>query len=275
MVLAPAIHKLLGVPSAARWYLKEITNSTNFMPNDTLAHLESKGVRRFSIAYFLGILVLMIFASPFIGNSRGGAIIESVLETLVLLSAVLAVGVRLKMLIGLILAVPALLGDWLSYLLPHLPFPELFRTFGLVFLWFVVVQFLRYIVRAPRVDFEVLCAGVAIYLLLGLLWSFAYVLLDHRVPDSFVYPIGPPVHHSMEGFNALYFSFITLSTVGFGDIVPVSSMGRMLAITEAVFGTFYLTLMIARLVSLYTGRGSPDAVSRGRKVARRIGIRRL
>ena len=56
----------------------------------------------------------------------------------------------------------------LSYLLPHLPFPELFRAFGLVFLGFVVIQFLRYIVRAPRVDFEVLCAGIATYLLLGI-----------------------------------------------------------------------------------------------------------
>jgi hypothetical protein len=245
------------------------------MPNDTLTHLESKGVRRFSIAYFLGILILMICASPFVGHSRAGAIIESVLTTLVLLSAVLAVGGRLRMLIGLILAVPALLGDWLSYLRPHLPLPELFRAFGVVFLGFVVIQFLRYIVRAPRVDFEVLCAGIATYLLLGLLWSFAYVLLDHWVPDSFVYPIGPAADHSMKGFNALYFSFITLSTVGFGDIVPVSRVARMLAMTEAVFGMFYVTLMIARLVSLYTVRGSSDAVSPGRKVARRTGIRRL
>jgi Ion channel len=79
----------------------------------------------------------------------------------------------------------------------------------------------------------------------------------------------------MEGFNALYFSFITLSTVGFGDIVPVSSMARMLAITEAVFGMFYVTLMIARLVSLYAVRGSSDAVNPGRKAARQTGIRRL
>ena len=93
------------------------------------------------------------------------------------------------------------------------------------------------------------------------------MLLDQWVPDSFVYPIGPPAaDHSMEGFNALYFSFITLSTVGFGDIVPVSSMARMLAITEAVFGMFYVTLMIARLVSLYAVRGSSDAVSPGAKL---------
>lgn len=91
------------------------------MPNDALTYLESKKVLRLSISYFLGILILMIFASPFVGHSRVGAITESVLATLVLLSAVLAVGGPLRMLIGLILAVPALLGDWLSYLLPHLP----------------------------------------------------------------------------------------------------------------------------------------------------------
>jgi hypothetical protein len=78
-------------------------------------------------------------------------------------------------------------------------------------------------------------------------------------------------------FSIILTATLTLlvSTVGFGDIVPVSSMARMLAITEAVCGMFYLTLMIARLVSLYSDRGSPDAVSRGRKVARRTGIRRL
>jgi Ion channel len=56
----------------------------------------------------------------------------------------------------------------------------------------------------------------------------------------------------MQGFQALYFSFITLSTIGYGDIVPVSKLARMLAIVEAVTGMFYVTLLIARLVSLYS-----------------------
>jgi hypothetical protein len=56
----------------------------------------------------------------------------------------------------------------------------------------------------------------------------------------------------MQGFQALYFSFITLNTIGHGDIVPVSKLARMLAIVEAVAGMFYVTLLIARLVSLYS-----------------------
>jgi hypothetical protein len=53
-------------------------------------------------------------------------------------------------------------------------------------------------------------------------------------------------------FNTLYFSFTTLSTVGYGDIVPVSGIARILAMSEAVFGMFYVTLLIARLVALYS-----------------------
>ena len=119
-----------------------------------------------------------------------------------------------------------------------------------------MLEFLRFIVRAPRVDFEVLCAGIATYLMLGLFWSFAYILVDRLIPNSFVFTVGPDSSHSMNDFNALYFSFTTLSTVGYGDIVPVSGIARMLAMVEAVFGMFYVTLLIARLVALYSYNSS-------------------
>ena len=124
-----------------------------------------------------------------------------------------------------------------------------------------MVEFLRFILRAPRVDFGVLCAGIATYLMLGLLWSFAYVLVDRLVPNSFVFTVGPASSHSMDRFNALYFSFTTLSTVGYGDIIPLSGVARMLAMVEAVFGMFYVTLLIARLVSLYSSKSVLEAVS--------------
>jgi Ion channel len=134
------------------------------------------------------------------------------------------------------------------------------RGSGVLFIGYVVLEFLRFIMRAPRVDFGVLCAGIATYLMLGLLWSFAYILVDRLVPDSFVFTVGPVSSHSMNNFNALYFSFTTLSTVGYGDIIPVSGVARMLAMVEAVFGMFYVTLLIARLVSLYSFKGPLEAV---------------
>jgi hypothetical protein len=74
----------------------------------------------------------------------------------------------------------------------------------------------------------------------------------------------------MNGFTGLYFSFITLSTVGYGDIIPVSEVARMLAIVEAMFGTFYMTLLIARLVSLYSSRNPLEVANREEILDERI-----
>ena len=71
----------------------------------------------------------------------------------------------------------------------------------------------------------------------------------------------------MNGFTGLYFSFITLSTVGYGDIIPVSEVARMLAIVEAMFGMFYMTLLIARLVSLYSSK-SPFEITNREEILR-------
>jgi len=220
-----------------------------------------KPVFRFSVSYFLGALVLNIFVSPFVDQFRGGFLVETALMTLVLLSALLAIGGRLRTLVGAVLVAPALVGQWLIYWRPDLQLSLVIRGSGVLFIGFVVLQFLRFIVRAPRVDFEVLCAGIATYLMLGLFWSFAYILVDRLVPDSFVFTVGPVSGHSMNNFNALYFSFTTLSTVGYGDIIPVSGVARMLAMAEAVFGMFYVTLLIARLVSLYSVNAPLDAVN--------------
>jgi hypothetical protein len=125
-----------------------------------------------------------------------------------------------------------------------------------------MLQFLFFILRAPRVNSEVLCAGVAGYLLLGIIWMFAYILVARLNPTdathlgAFSYNIGPPATHFLNSFDAFYFSFITLSTVGYGDITPVSHIARTLAMTEAMTGTIYMAVLISRLVALYTSQGS-------------------
>ena len=223
--------------------------------------VSAKGVFRFSVAYFLCVLILNILVSPFVDQFPGGFLVETALLTLVFLSALLAIGGRLRTLVGAVLVAPALVGEWLSYGRSDPSFSVAVLGSGLLFIGFVVLEFLRFIVRAPRVDFGVLCAGIATYLMLGLLWSFAYSLVDRLLPNSFVFTVGPVSGHSMNDFNALYFSFTTLSTVGYGDIVPVSGVARMLAMVEAVFGMFYVTLLIARLVSLYSFKGPLETVN--------------
>jgi Ion channel len=217
------------------------------------------GLFRNSVAYCLAALVLIFVAAPFIEHFHGGEHIEAGLMTLVFLSAALAVGERRKTLAwAVVLVTPTVVGKWLNHLWPDLlPF-WVFVGAGLLFVAFVVVHLLRFILRARWVNSEILCAGVATYLMLGWFWAFAYMLVNQLVPDSFVFTVGPAAARSMEGFRSLYFSYSTLTTVGYGDIIPVSSGGRMLAMTESIAGLFYVTLLIARLVALYYSKSATN-----------------
>ncbi|MEI6535816.1 MAG: potassium channel family protein [Verrucomicrobiaceae bacterium] len=118
-----------------------------------------------------------------------------------------------------------------------------------------------FILRAPSVDAEVLCAAISTYLMLGLFWTLAYSLVGQISPAAFSFSSGPEASHTMNGFNAFYFSFATLSTVGYGDIAPVSKVARMLAVMEAIFGMFYVTMLIARLVAMYSPKGRESSLS--------------
>jgi len=153
-------------------------------------------------------------------------------------------------------------GKWVNHWWPSLISGRIFVPPALLFVGFVVFHLLRFILRAPRIDSEVLCAGVAGYLMLALLWAVAYIVVARWSPDAFAWTAGPPVAHTMQGSTALYFSVITLTTVGYGDIVPVSPAGRMLAMTEAMTGTMYLALLVARLVSLYSSAKPEDRPER-------------
>jgi voltage-gated potassium channel len=213
-----------------------------------------KPVFRFSLSFFLGALVLNVLISPFVDQLRGGTLIGTTLMTLALLSALLSVAGGRGALVGLLLVAPAAIGEWLNYWHSEVFIYIAARGIELLFIGFVIVQLLRFIVYAPRVDSEVLCAAIAGYLLSGLAWSLAYALVGRMDPNSFAFNLGSTSSNSMNGFTGFYFSFVTLTTVGYGDIAPVSAMARMLAIVEAMFGMFHISLLIARLVSLYSNQ---------------------
>ena len=218
--------------------------------------------RRFSTVQLLIALGLLFFSFPFVEEVKGGNVIVSILFSVVLLSAVLAVAERKRVLIvAIVLAIPAIGGRWINHFRPDLVPPFVFLTAGLILVAFVVANLLRFVLRAPSVNTEVLCASISAYLMLGLMWTMAYWLVDQLTPGgafSFNTNTGK---QSMNGFNAFYFSFITLSTVGYGDITPASRIARWLAAMEAMTGLLYVTVLIARLVSLYSAPKSNDSSS--------------
>ncbi len=213
----------------------------------------SEGVRRFSVAHFLIALVALLVVTPFVEELQNGPLIEAILMTLVLLSAVLAVGgSRRSLVAGVVLVIPALVGTWLHHAQPD----SLPRSTGLVaaivFAAFVIFHLFAFILRAERVNSEVLCAAISTYLMLGIVWAMAYELLWRVSPESFSVTETASGKRSIDGFEALYFSFGTLAPISDNDIVPISNLARMLVMVEAIVGMLFMGMLIARLVGMYS-----------------------
>ena len=117
-------------------------------------------------------------------------------------------------------------------------------------LWVLLAMFaagaaLRFAMRASRVDAEHLYAALSAYLLAGIFFGIFYWVLERIGPGTFAAPA------EFSRMSAIYFSFVTLATLGYGDIVPRTDIARGLAIVEGVGGQLFLAVMVARLVSLY------------------------
>jgi Ion channel len=230
-----------------------VSGSTDLEPQTHIKpSRQREGLRRYSAAHFLVALILLLVTMPFVDQLQKGRLIETVLSTLVLLSAVAVVGGRRRtLMIALLLLVPPLLGRWLDHFYVG-PTPRTFTALSVaVFLIFIMVHLFRFILHAPHVNSEVVCAGVAGYLLLGILWAMGFLVVSRLHPGSYKFSSGAE-GETMDGFNAIYLSFGSLSTLGFGEVVPISRPARMLAVFEALTGMFYMATLISRLVALYS-----------------------
>jgi hypothetical protein len=204
----------------------------------------------------VGLLIalgLLFLATPILQDLPASDLIDTMLLTAVMIFAVLAVGGRRRtLIIALVLVVPTVTGKWINHFSPALLSP-LFHLLGaVVFFGFVVVHLVLKVLRARTVDANILCAGLSGYLLLGLLWVPAYLAAARWNPAAFTVPAGSTPGGTLDAFSAFYFSFITLSTVGYGDITPVTRAARMLAVEESIIGLFYVAVLISRLVAIYT-----------------------
>jgi hypothetical protein len=120
------------------------------------------------------------------------------------------------------------------------------------FLLIAIVFTLKQVAFGTEITLNRLVGAVCVYLLLGTIWAVAYSLVDVVSPGSFT-GFSP---HDGRGWDSewLYFSFVTMTTLGYGDISPVSATARALAYMQAVFGQFYLAILVAGLVSAYISK---------------------
>src|SRR2546429_8771970 len=155
--------------------------------------------RRFPAVQLLIALALFFIWAPFVEEIEGGELIVSGLFSLVLLAGVVAVADRKRVLvIAIVLAIPAIAGRWINHFRPDLIPPAVFLVAGLILIAFVVGNLLRFVLRAPSVNTEVLCASISAYLMLGLMWTMAYWLVSQFPPGGALSfktnPRTPPTH---------------------------------------------------------------------------------
>lgn len=125
-------------------------------------------------------------------------------------------------------------------------------SFMIAFLLFVLALLLRSLFHQEHVTAGTLFRAISTYLLLGIVWSAMYALVCVASPDAFRLVTGQEsTMIPLQWSQFQYFSFTTLTTLGFGDIVPVSPHARTLAMVEATIGPLYLAILIARLVVMY------------------------
>jgi len=216
------------------------------------------GLFRFSMAQFLVALIVLVVTYPFVLDLAAGDLIENVLMMILLISAVLAVGGR-SWALTVLLVIPALAGPWLDRYWNGLVPSWLITGTHVVFVGYVVTRLLRFILRATRVNSEVMCAGISAYLMLGIMWTPAFLMVSQLSPGSFS-SVHFAANQPLGRFDALYLSFVSLTCKGCNDITPLSKVARMLVMMESTIGVLYVAVLIARLVALYS-----KAVESGRE----------
>jgi hypothetical protein len=196
------------------------------------------------------LILLVLF--PYMNNTAWGEILLDLVTSVVLLAAILSITNHPRIFwIGLILMVPAIAGAWWP-IEAHHPVPLLMGLiFSSAFFTFVTAQIFRDVFNRQTITKDTLFGAICIYVLLGLAWSFIYLFQETVAPGSF--DLGSMSERSYPELSAafLYYSYTTLTTTGYGDILPLTQEARSLAILEQGVGVLYIAIMVARLVSMY------------------------
>jgi ion channel len=220
-------------------------------------------------------IVILFMVRPLIGDGGIATAIFSIAILLLLLFALYAIQVdelvgeretllaqrRRRSIIGWALAVPATIARMAVIFIPS---PALYLSETILWLLlfvFITWHQLRGVLKQKEITSETISMSISVYLLMGFTWGLFYILLHHVQPNAFnLGSSSPPLSGEQKFFPVLiYFSLTTLSTIGFGDITPVTMQARYAAVAEGITGQFYLAILVARLVGMQMSKSTAPA----------------
>jgi hypothetical protein len=208
-------------------------------------------------------MLLLLVAHPFL---EGGTIRASLLNAL--LSAVCFFGVyvvsaeRRNLIVALALGVPWFVSSWIAVFAPSLVAGLVSASLLTSFYVFTAAVILGFVLRTTDVNQDTLWGAVCVYLFLGGIFHMVFVVIETMQPGSFLSNATCASGAGLASSDLVYHSFVTLTTLGYGDIVPVAPLARTLSMAEAIVGVMYLAIIISRLVGFYIAQQAAAAKRR-------------
>ncbi len=208
---------------------------------------------RYTVLLF-SILLLLIVQPVFATHSLAQAIVTASMS-LMLLSALYTLNEsRSYFIFGTVLMIPAFVCRWILQFHRNRPVEVVAAVTASAFVLVIVIGIVRQLFSIKRVTLDTISAAICAYFLIALAWAFMFALVELEHPGSFSSGLfiqetgASPVILVLHNF--IYYSFVCLTTTGYGDIAPKSDMARTLSVLESVIGQMYLAILIARLVSI-------------------------
>lgn len=212
-------------------------------------------LRRRKYLILLLTLILIVVVYPLLRSSVEGNLLFDIALTLVFLGVLqVFFARRTQRFLAMLLGVPTIAGVWLGYIMPAMPpgpVAVAFHASAAFFLSFTIVFILRSIYREETISSDGVYGAFAGYLLLGLTFGNFYCLAEYGEPGSFQgegLGKNQAIDDDHRHFLLTYFSFATLTTVGYGDLYPAKDGAKGLAIAEAIMGQFYIAVLIGELI---------------------------
>ena len=213
--------------------------------------------KRFTIL-LIALLVLFLALPLFSGYQKAFAVANDLTFSMVMFAAIYALSENRKYMdYALLLGLPAILLRWLFWVYPEQYLWVASFFFGISLLLFSAFKLLSFLMQVQKVSQDTINAALGVYLSLGVAWGMVYIVLEILAPGAFRIAEFAREPQAMV-LEMVYFSMVTLTTLGYGDITPVTPLAKNLSALEAVIGQIYLTVLVARLVSLNTTQANDD-----------------
>jgi len=216
-------------------------------PPKLLHNILLKHNNRFQI---LLIFLVIYFASfPIVENLTIAKHLLNLFYLLIIFSAVFSISNTKKpLLISSSLLLFTLIFRWLHYFYQLDTF-YLFELSSACLFWlYIATHILRFIIHQQHINAELVYAAIAVYFVIGLIWTSTYQIIELNNPHSFSIVNEIATKKQELFFQMWYFSMVTLTTLGYGDITPITMTARSFVILEAMTGQFYLAILIASLI---------------------------